>query len=107
MAVPQLVPDIRMVHEQMPGGVVLEDLNDGWNKMLRRAADKKVNVVRHTFHFVDDEAQIVCNSLNLFLEECFDIASKNLPAVLDTPYNVILDSVNISTTICKLRRTSI
>ena len=58
-------------------------------------------MVRHDFHRQDPELVFLRQLLKHFLQVCIHTILKDLLPVLRAPYDVILQGINISPTICK------
>ena len=64
-------------------------------------------MVRHDFHRQDPELIFLRQLLQHFLQIRIHTVLKDLLSVLRTPYDVILQGINISPTICKSRKINI
>ena len=64
-------------------------------------------MVRHDFHRQDPELIFLRQLLQHFLQVCIHTILKDLLPVLRAPYDVILQGINISPTICKTGKLNI
>ena len=64
-------------------------------------------MVRHDFHRQDPELIFLRQLLQHFLQIRIHTVLKDLLSVLRTPYDVILQGINISPTICKTGKLNI
>ena len=64
-------------------------------------------MVRHDFHRQDPELIFLRQLLQHFLQIRIHTVLKDLLSVLRTPYDVILQGINISPTICKIGKLNI
>ncbi len=59
-------------------------------------------MVRHDFHSLNTEIVICRNLHQIRFQVIVDAVPKDCFTIFCTPYNVILNAVHISTTICKI-----
>ena len=102
MPAPELFFQFGMVHEQPPGRIAFEDLDHIGRAELRSAVGHHMDMARHDLHGYDRKVILVRYLLKIFLKFLIDPIFEYTPAVLGTPYNMILKRVNITPTICKI-----
>ena len=110
---PQLQPyagdiDLRMAayhrtkNRLLSTGISLKDFDCVRWPELRFAIHQQMNMFRHNLHGYNPGLQTVCNFLQMFFNFLFQPGNEDLFPVFRTPYDVVSERVNISSTMCNI-----
>lgn len=95
MPAPQLFFQFGKPNKQLPCRSALQCLHHVGNEMLRRCTDEQVNVIWHHFQRFNANFMLSCNLGQQHLEGVGYFAFQHGMAVVDAPYEVVLNPVNI------------
>ena len=99
---PERFFQFRVGHEQPPCRIPFQDLDGIGKTQLRPAADKQVDMVRHDLHGEAVHPQGL-HSIQQVVPGFFcDVACQDLPAVFCRPYDMVLQEVYTTSTMCNI-----
>ena len=93
MSSPQLFLDFRVSEKQPAGAVSLEDLDRIRESKLRFCLEKDMDMIRHHFHHIYSNTQLLRSCLQARTDLVGDISDQNRFSILGTPNQMILKRV--------------
>ena len=98
MPTPELPFEFRMSKEQPSRRVPFEHFNSIRQATLWLTGYQQMDMVRHDLHSIDGHFKVFCRSKQMGFKLLVQAIYKNLLTVFRTPNDMILQRVNISTT---------
>ena len=98
MAPPQFLFQLRVKHEQFPCGSSLQDPHHIHDAHLRFGIHQQMDMIRHDFHGQDRKPVFLRDLQKDRLAVLIDTIGQYTPSVFGAPYEVILQGINISST---------